>query len=78
MQVSYNQIVLLSKVAGSTVITYEVQPPEGGVWFSTQKVVDGIVDVLKDKKYELNSSFGTTLSLVRALSRILARGRSSN
>jgi hypothetical protein len=46
-EVSYMQIVVLSKMAGSTIITYEVQPPQGLEWFSTQATVDYIVTTLQ-------------------------------
>lgn len=59
-EVSYKQIVVLEKIPGSTVITYEVQPPPNAVWFTSQATVDNIVDILQNDEYTLSEEFGTS------------------
>jgi hypothetical protein len=49
-----------SKTAGSTVVEYEVQPPEGTQWFGDKAEVDAMVELLWAGDYELDDSFGTS------------------
>jgi len=58
--VDYSQIVILSKTAGSTVVVYEVQPPQGTQWFGDKAEVDAMVEKLWEGDYELDASFGTS------------------
>jgi hypothetical protein len=50
-----------SKTAGSTIVHYEVQPPNGTQWFGDKAEVDAMVNTLRTGDYELHASFGSPL-----------------
>lgn len=58
LDVRIYQVIIQSTMVGSTIVTFEVQPPLGEEWFPQQTKVDSMYDMLRKGDLELHDSLG--------------------